>query len=294
MAALSLKIRSISLPPPRSHPSIARVEEEIRKLRSWESSGEFSSYGSIAVGLAGLERLYICLDDLLSMGSTVQVLSQGGDHIINELLDVSVMILDICGTTRDLVSQVKDHVRELESAVRRSRKDDSSIELAIVGYSNLRKKIKKDARRVIARLREVDINAAAAQPLGDHGNLHLSAVVRALLEASSVAVSVFRSVLLFLSSPTAGQAKWSLMSRLTLKAGTVESEIKPEVVNVFEDVSAALRSVQLKCSDVDSMRVLQSRFRQLDVGVGSIEDGLESSFRRLVRTRAALLNLICH
>ncbi|KAK4780383.1 hypothetical protein SAY87_016489 [Trapa incisa] len=295
MAALSRKIRSISLPP-RSHPSTARVEEELGKLRSWESSGEFSAYGSIAVGLAGLERLYICLDDLLGMGSTQQVLSQGGDQrIINELLDVSVMILDICGATRDLVLQVKDHLRDLESAVRRSRKEDSSIDMAIVGYSSLRKKTKKDARRIIARLREVDMNAAAAPPtLGDNRDLHFSAVVRALREASLVGVSVFRSVLLFLSGPTVGQAKWSLISRLMLKAGAVESEIKPVVVNTFEDVSAALRSVQLKGSDAEAMRVLQSRFRQLDVGIGSIEDGLESSFRRLVKTRATLLNLICH
>lgn len=289
MATLSRKIRSISLPP-RSHPSTARVEEQLSKLRLWESSGEFSSSGPIILGLSGLEKLYFCLDGLLNMGSTQQVLSHS-DHHINQLLDVSVMILDICGITRDLVSQVKDHVRELESAVRR-RKEDSSIGMGIVDYANLRKKMKKDARKMIARLRQVDNDAAASAPLVDRDQ-HLSAVIRALREANSASISVFRSVLLFLSGPTTGQAKWSLISRLMLK-GAVENELKSEAVNVFEDVSAALRSMHLKGPDAETLRVLQNRFRELDIGIAGIENGLETMFRRLIKTRATLLNLICH
>lgn len=288
MATLSRKIRSISLPP-RSHPSTAQVEEELGKLRSWESTGDFSSSGSIGIGLSGLEKLYIHLDYLLSMSSTQQVLSHQ-DHHINELLDMSVTILDVCRMTGDLVSQIKEHVRELESALRR-RKGDSSIKKGSVDYANLRWKMKKDARRLIATIRQTDSHIIPTQILDC--DQHLSAVIRVLREVNSSSISVLRSVLLFLSTsgPTTGQTKWLLVSRLMLK-GAEENMPKLEVINEFEHVGSALRALCSKGSDKETSRALQKRFAELDVGIGGIEDGLERMLRRLVKTRATLLNII--
>ncbi|KAH0973176.1 hypothetical protein GBA52_025332 [Prunus armeniaca] len=53
-----------------------RVEEELSRLQAWEASSSASTSDSICRALCGLEELYECLDDLLHMASTQQLLSQ--------------------------------------------------------------------------------------------------------------------------------------------------------------------------------------------------------------------------
>ncbi|KAK4791588.1 hypothetical protein SAY86_032001 [Trapa natans] len=303
MTSLSKKIRSISLPA-RSHPSTCPVEQELCKLRSWESAPDFSSSGFTLVrtGLSGIEKLYTCMDDLLGMGSTQQLLSRHHRHV-NELLDMSVTILDVCGTTRDLVSQVKEHVRELESAVRR-RKAGSSMETTSADYANMRRKMKKDARRLMDSLRQqTDSRVYIMIPTETLpcDQQHLAAVVRVIREVNSSSISVLRSVLVFLSvsgpRPASGQSRWSAVSRLMLKGrGAVENEPqKSEALNEFELVGAAMGSMCLmRSGNKEAMRVLQKRFEELEIGIGAIEDGLEGMRRRLVKARATLLNIIVH
>ncbi|XVF62266.1 hypothetical protein PTKIN_Ptkin08bG0203600 [Pterospermum kingtungense] len=64
-------VRSISLPS-RSHPSTLRVEDELNRFKTWESSSSSSSTSEwICAGLSGLEDLYQCMDELLNMASTL-------------------------------------------------------------------------------------------------------------------------------------------------------------------------------------------------------------------------------
>src|ERR1044072_1283909 len=91
-------VRSISLPT-RSHPSTARVEEELNKLKSCTSSS--SRVETICYGLSGLVELYKCIEDLLKLPLTQQALSQHkNDKWLNELLDSPVRFLDQLGKTR--------------------------------------------------------------------------------------------------------------------------------------------------------------------------------------------------
>ena len=144
-------VRCISLPS-RSHPSTLRLEEELNKLKTWEQATSTSTSTSsvlICKGLTGLDELYKCMDDFLNMTSTQQVLSQNQhEKCVEELLDGSVRLLDICGITRDTMLLIKEHVRALQSALRR-RKGDSSIESNINNYISFKKKMKKDAKKLI-------------------------------------------------------------------------------------------------------------------------------------------------
>ena len=132
MAISKHHVRSNSFPS-QSHPSSTRIEQELTKMKAWEATSTPTS-DSITTGLSFLEDLYISLEDLLNMSSTQKAISHlQGEKFVEELLDSSVKILDICGITRDTMSQIKENVQTLHSALRR-RKADSSIESSVAEY----------------------------------------------------------------------------------------------------------------------------------------------------------------
>nr|GLL19111.1 uncharacterized protein LOC109167536 [Ipomoea trifida] len=205
-------IRSISFPS-RSHPSIHKVEEELTKLKTLQVSAAPEA-ATISSGLLGLEQLYKCMDDLLNLPQTLQALSQNQNKKwVDGLLEKSVRLLDICGLARDCISQLKEHLRDLQSSQRR-RKGDSSSEASITKYSSFVKKMNKDAKKAIAAMKKMDDEIDGSTPLDVHHDI--SAVIRALREASAVSTSIFQSVLLFFSVPVLKPkpSRWSLVSKL--------------------------------------------------------------------------------
>ncbi|KAF7809605.1 DUF241 domain protein [Senna tora] len=124
--------RSISLPS-RPHPTTIELHQQLHKLKTWEStSSSSSSSHSICTSLSMLDDLYTSLDDLLHMSSTQQAISHHqNEPCVEELLEASLRVLDICGITKDtLLLQIKENVRSLHSALRR-RKQDSCVERSV-------------------------------------------------------------------------------------------------------------------------------------------------------------------
>ncbi|XP_035549197.1 uncharacterized protein LOC109017283 [Juglans regia] len=287
------QVRSISLPS-RSHPSTVRLEEELNRLKIREETSTLTSE-SICKGLVGLEELYRCVDDLLNMASTQQVLSQlQHEKYVEELLDGSVRLLDICGITRDAMLQIREHVQVLQSALRR-RKGDSSIESSINSYTCFRKKMKKDAKKLIAALKQMESKCGASPILDlDH---HLSAVIRVLREVCLMNVSTFQSLLMFLTTPVSKPISgWSLVSKLMHKS-VIACEEKQEKVNEMEVVDAALSTLcrsyaSSKGADPEKAQSAKKRLEDLEISIEELENSLECVFRRLIRTRASLLNII--
>ncbi|XP_030923534.1 uncharacterized protein LOC115950480 [Quercus lobata] len=285
-------VRSISLPS-RSHPSTLKLEEELNKLKTWEST---STSVSICKGLTGLDELYKCMDGLLNMTSIQQVISQHQhEKCVEELLDGSVRLLDICGITRDTMLQIKEHVRALQSALRR-RKGDSSIESNINNYTCFKKKLKKDVKNLITALKQMENKWGAISPVlaQDH---HLSAVIRVLREVCVMNVSVFQSLLLFLTVPLSKPkaTRWSLVSKLMHK-GVIACEEKQENVNEMEVADAALSTLCRNASsegvDAKKIQSANKKLEDLEIGIEDMENGLECVFRSLIKTRASFLNII--
>ncbi|XP_059670786.1 uncharacterized protein LOC132316299 [Cornus florida] len=285
-------IRSITLPC-RSHPSTLRIEEELNKLKAWEAS-PMPTAENVCNGLSGLEELYKCMDDLYNLPMTQQALSQHQhEKWINELLDGSLRLLDVCGTTRDAVSQMKEHVRDLQSSLQR-RKGDSRTESRIVKYNCFRKKMEKDARKLIAALKRFDNKIEASLLLDvDHDT---SSVIRVLREVSVLSSCVFQSLLLFLSVPIlkAKPTKWSLVSKM-LRNGKVACEEQQDIViNELKSVDVALQTLRGSKSSEgdDNIQIAQSSLEALGARIEGVENGLEGMFRRLIKTRASLLNIV--
>lgn len=285
-------VRCISLPS-RSHPSTLKLEEELNKLKTWEST---STSVSICKGLTGLDELYKSMDGLLNMTSIQQVISQHQhEKCVEELLDGSVRLLDICGITRDTMLQIKEHVRALQSALRR-RKGDSSIESNIINYTCFKKKLKKDVKKLITELRQMENKWGAISPVlaQDH---HFSAVIRVLREVCVMNVSVFQSLFLFLTVPLskAKATRWSLVSKLMHK-GVIACEEKQENVNEMEVADAALstlcRNAPSEGVDAEKIQSAHKKLEDLEIGIEDMENGLGCVFRSLIKTRASFLNII--
>ncbi|CBI38480.3 unnamed protein product, partial [Vitis vinifera] len=253
-------VRSISLPS-RSHPTTLKIQEELYKLRKWEASST-STLGTIHNGLSGMEELYKCLDDLLSLQSTQQAISHHQhEKWVEELLDESVSLLDVCCNTRDVISQFKENVGDLQSALRR-RKGDLCIESSINNYIRSRKKMNKDAKKLLAAMKKMD-NKAGASPLLDQ-NHQLSTVIRVLRDVNAMSISIFQSLVLFLSTPVlkSKPSRWSLVSKFMQKGVT--------------------------------MQIAHKGLGALEVSIEGLDNGLECMFRDLIKTRASLLNIISH
>lgn len=287
------EIRSISLPS-RSHPATVRIEEELNKLKISEASSTTTTAEKIHNGLLGLNKVYKCLDDVLHLPLTQKALSlDQHERLIDESLDTSVRLLDVCSITREFGSQIKEQVKDLESAIRR-KKGDSRIQISIAKYFRLRKDIKKGAKKLRTNVKQID-NKIASLPLLDQldNDHHVTSVIRVLKEVSFISVSVYNSLLLFFSVPIF-QPKSKSWSKL-LDKGRVACEKQKENGNELQRVDFALHNIW-KCGGssevVGNLKVAQNGLEQLEARIESIENGLECLFKGLIKARASLLNIV--
>ncbi|KAM7516058.1 hypothetical protein LguiA_005641 [Lonicera macranthoides] len=106
---ISYHVRSASFPS-TSHPITLRVEAQLKKIQTREASAT-APPEEICNGLSSLEELYKCVDELLNLPQTQQALSHRQcQKWVDELLDGSMRILDVCGSIQDLVSQIKENL----------------------------------------------------------------------------------------------------------------------------------------------------------------------------------------
>lgn len=251
--------RSVSLPT-RSHPSTLQLEDELIKFKTWETSVScICDAETVYSGVTNLERVYTCVDDLLSLPLTRQaLLHHQYEKVVHELDDRSMRVLEICGYVRDIVSQVKEHVRDVQSALRRGKGD-------LIMDSSFLKKLIKDAKKGVADFKQID-HVYGTKPLNIDN--HLSSVIGVLRKVSEVSVLVFGMILSYVSAMLISKRKsaytWSIVSKIMHK-GAVGYKDQPHI-----------------CVEA------------LDCSIEDVENGLECLFRRLIRTRASLLNIMSH
>ncbi|OIV93557.1 hypothetical protein TanjilG_04789 [Lupinus angustifolius] len=282
-------IRSISLPS-RSHPSTIRIEEELRKFKSWETTSTSTS-DSICTGLTLLEDLYVGLDDILNMASTQHVINHHkGEKCVEEVLDGSLRILDICGITRDTMLQIKENVQALHSTLRR-RKGDSSIEKSVGEYNFFTKKMKKNVNKLVSSLKQMD-NKFGESLLLDFDQ-HFSCVIRVLREVISMNLFLFQVIFSFLtmSSSKSKPTKWFMVAKLMHKGG-IACEDNSQNINEMQCVEEVLSTLLNEGNNGEKMKATHERLKDLENAIEGIENALESIFRCLIKSRSSLLNII--
>ncbi|XP_027078763.1 uncharacterized protein LOC113777992 [Coffea eugenioides] len=297
---LQYTARSISLPS-RLHPNAIRFEAELNKLKNWEASSlsitEPLCEVAIQAGLVGLAELYNCTEDLMQSSTAQAALIQHQNGIVvEESLERSVELLDSCGIIRDLFFSVKEHVQELQSALRR-KNGDASIGKDIIRYLCFRKQVKKEVAKSLRSLKHMESRIGSSHDVLDIDH-HLAMVIRVFREVTVITTSVLRSLLFFLSSPASARTKpsgWSLISKLMLTKSAVAN--KSHVLNNMGCADLALTSLQghIKNGGIKAdVQLAGKQLQMLDTSIEGLETGVEGLFRQLVRYRVTLLNMLIH
>ena len=290
-------VRSISLPS-RVHPSSQRIEALLNhlKLRHPQSVSSTTCLEAETIqnGLVVLAELYSCMEELFRSPQTQQALVRYQDgKLVEEALSGSVTLLDACGSARDLLLALREHVQSLQSAIRR-RRGDSSIESSVSAYESFRKKAKKEIAKQLGQLKRMDNKVSSIPLFGQDQQLVFLA--RVLREASTITISILCSLLLFMSMPAFGTKGSSLISKLKPKR-LFSSQKEQKNTDGVADLTAALCSLlgreknsDSKCEVQGALRVLET----LNVNIDGLEGGLDCIFRCLVRNRVSFLNMLAH
>ncbi|CAN1770812.1 hypothetical protein LINPERHAP1_LOCUS11711 [Linum perenne] len=276
MAATSFHARSNSLPSDRQHPLVSELDDQVCRLRQSEAT---TSSSSIYHKLNSLQDLYDCVDQLLQLPLTQQTIVQKS---FSELLDGSLRLLDLCSTAKDALSQIKESVFELQSAIRRRQ---GGLEGETRRYLNSRKIVKKAIHKVLKGMESRTKSNSSATD---------SEVVTMLREAEAVSVSVLEGLLAFISASKSKSTSWSIVSKLkrvTDEANTNEFAKVDASLKTNEEVQVHLKNLQPCIQDLEDEE-LQAHLKNLQPCIQDLEEGVESLFRCLIKTRSSILNIL--
>ncbi|CAE5985759.1 unnamed protein product [Arabidopsis arenosa] len=259
--AVSFHVRSNSFPS-RSHPQAAHVDEQLARLRSSEQASSSSS-SSICQRLDNLQELHESLDKLISRPITQQALSQEQNKkAVEQLLDGSLRILDLCNISKDALSEMKEGLMEIQSILRRKRGDLSG---EVKKYLTSRKSLKKSFQKALKSLK---VTQAEDETLAVFG------------EAEAITTALFDSLFSYMSGSKTC-SKWSVVSQLmNKKKATCEAQ-----ANEFTKVDSECQYEKtLKMEDI----------QKLESCIQDLEDGLESLSKSLIKYRVSFLNILGH
>ncbi|XP_073032991.1 uncharacterized protein [Primulina eburnea] len=255
--------RSNSLPS-KSHP----VMDEIQDHLYWLRGSEITSAKSICSNLACLINLHEGIKNLIQVPSIQQAIShdQCGTWI-EEILEGSLGLVDLCGFSRDVVSLTKESVQDLESSIRRNR-GETAVAMDVNSYVASRKKINQMINNNIKNMKCFNKNLT---PLLENAE-DLKAIVTVLKETEAISSSVLKSV-----------ADTHVRGKEKIKA--------KKLVIAFE---ARPNYMLQKGMDKITKQNLLTKLKSSEVTIQDLEEGLESFFRSLVKTRVSLLNALSH
>ncbi|KAJ6717019.1 BPS1-LIKE PROTEIN [Salix koriyanagi] len=103
--------------PFRPNPIITQLDEHLCRSRASEGASTSSSLGG---KLNSLQDLHDCVNKLLLLPLNQQAIAQENTgKLIDELLDGSLQVLDLCNTAKDALLQTKESIHEFQSILRR-------------------------------------------------------------------------------------------------------------------------------------------------------------------------------
>ncbi|XVF68035.1 hypothetical protein PTKIN_Ptkin10aG0170600 [Pterospermum kingtungense] len=280
--------RSISLPS-RSHPTIPQIQELVVQLRPVETTS--LSLSEIKCKLSGLGDLLDYFDKFLLLPQTQQALSRDcNEKLADELLDGLLLLLDVCGTAEDVLSEAKEHTQELQSMLRRRRGDEFELSKEVAEYLASRKKAKKVIDKVLKDLK-------TKSNCSDKGNDNTT-IVDMSRQIQGLILSTLQSLLFCISGlkTQSRLSSWTLVSNLMTSKHVACGEEAMER-NEFEKVDAALDTLLgHKAKKSCNLRIenFRTELGKLEMCIEDLEEELECLHRGLIKARVSLLNILNH
>ncbi|GMP37330.1 hypothetical protein CsSME_00009059 [Camellia sinensis var. sinensis] len=266
--------RSVSLPS-TSHPLTPEFDEQLSRIRAPDHEATSSSLPSINNRLSGLQDLHDCVGDLLLLPHIEQALArEHNEKFVDEVVDGYLRLLDVCSAAKDVFSQTKQDVQDLLSMLRRKR-DANDFH----GYLASRKMVKRTIQNSLKDLKSIKNKSTLLPKDKDNETVVIFSMLK---EVEAATLAVFESLLSYVGVQSR-QSGWSLVSKL-IQHKSVSCQDEETNVNEFEKVDGAL-----KAGKFDS---IQNQLAKMESSIQDIEDRLECLFRRLIKTRVSLLNIL--
>ncbi|XP_020203296.1 uncharacterized protein LOC109788869 [Cajanus cajan] len=280
--------RSNSLPS-KPHPLILQCNEHLARLGA---SDTISSSSFLRQNLTSLLDLHECIEKLVQLPLTQEALvHERQEKWVDDLLDGSLRLLDACTATKDALLHTKECTRELQSTIRRRRAGEVELNVEVKKFLTSRKVVRKAIFKALENLKG---NANKCNLAITNKDYQTMALVALLKDSEVITFSIFESLLNFFSGSAQGKrSSWGLVSKLmhNKRAGYTQGTDE----NEFAKVDAALQlfafNMSTKSNDINE---LQKKLENLGSCIQDLEEGLESLFRRLIKIRVALLNILNH
>jgi len=197
--------RSTSLPA-FPYSTELNVEQELQTLKVHISSPS-ATISTACDGLRRLGDVYSCIEEMMCLPSN-QALT-GQRKMVEEELEKSLVLIDLCNAMQESLAELKTSVQELRLVLK--RRDNAAAQLKIESFVRLAKKAQKPVKKTASK--------AAAEVCSCR-------VVKLLAEGRETAVSLLESTSLLLpkqiGSPIA--SKWSLVSKKFQKTKVICEE----------------------------------------------------------------------
>ncbi|CAN6480851.1 unnamed protein product [Victoria cruziana] len=276
--------RTCSLPS-SSHPAVAKVEEHLHLVRSWEvASSRSATCGSLCIGLRSLIGLYHGIDEFLQLPLTQQFLQQKDDDV-SELMDDFLVLLDVCGIVKDSLAQMQEQLQGLSSLFRRR---ESNLQESIAFYRGIRKRVKKDTTKCLRLLKSMRSQTSAV--CGDDHE----AVDGILRDLKGSTISIFERLIQMISVQ---KGSGSVLSRLRFMGSRRSAKNGDEAgASEIERVDEVLCAVYACTSSEDERKnenqIAERWLGDLEICLRETEAELDTMFRCLIRARVFILNAL--
>ncbi|KAL2935538.1 CTP synthase [Bienertia sinuspersici] len=144
----SYHTRSFSFPT-NSHPVADQLDEQLNRLRSSQTT----STSSVTSKLAGLEDLYKCVEEFIQLPQNQKAHSE---QLVEEVLDGSLRLLDICSTSQDVFVQSNKQLQNMQSTLQRRCSGELNMNNEFAQYLKNRKVAEKSINKCLTDIKEVE------------------------------------------------------------------------------------------------------------------------------------------
>ncbi|XP_042494993.1 uncharacterized protein LOC122074206 [Macadamia integrifolia] len=188
-----------------------------------------------------LRDLHDCANDLLQLPATQQDLVQHQNvKWVNQVEEGSLRILDVCGTTRNVLLLAREHLQDLQTAFRRSV-GERVLEIKIDAYNFSRKNMKKQMLKCLDSLKQMKINSTSPSASDDTDH-RLLVVVNVIQQVLVTTISIVETVLSYMSMTTrkkAGSNRSSFIWKIR-RVKRVARALEENVMDGAESLDTAL------------------------------------------------------